>query len=76
MKPRDLVILCNDKYFRSRTRFEDVVREGLGRDYTFRPLGTCLDVDDVAGPEPVPLDARPTVEDPYFQEPLVLAGTR
>jgi len=76
MKPRDLVILCNDKYFRSRTRFEDVVREGLGREYTFRPLGTCLDVDDVAGPKPVPLDARPTVEDPYFQEPLVLAGTR
>jgi 23S rRNA G2069 N7-methylase RlmK/C1962 C5-methylase RlmI len=75
MKPRDLVILCNDKYFRSRTRFEDLVRDELGGDYTFRRLGTCLGPGEV-NPRGMPMpDYQPSLDDPYFMEPIVLAGT-
>ena len=76
MQPRDLVILCNDKYFRARTSFEDFVRDGLGRDYTFRQLGTCLAAGEINSATAPQLDFKPGPEDPYFMEPIVLAGTR
>jgi 23S rRNA G2069 N7-methylase RlmK/C1962 C5-methylase RlmI len=76
MKPRDLVILCNDKYFRSRTRFEEFVRDELGGDYSFRRLGTCLSVGEVNPATSPSLDFKTGLDDPYFMEPIVLAGTR
>jgi hypothetical protein len=75
MQPRDLVILCNDKYFRERTRFEDLVRKELGAAYAFRRLGTCLNSAELESSTPPALDWSPSVEDPHYMEPVVLAGT-
>jgi 23S rRNA (cytosine1962-C5)-methyltransferase len=76
MNPRDLVILCNDKYFRERKRFEDLVRKELGAAYDFRRLGTCLSIAEIKSSTHPVLEWSPGVEDPHYMEPVVLAGTR
>jgi 23S rRNA (cytosine1962-C5)-methyltransferase len=76
MKPQDLVILCNDKYFRERTRFEDLVCKELGAAYDFRRLGTCMTIAEIKSSTPPAFEWSPCVEDPHYMEPVVLAGTR
>jgi 23S rRNA G2069 N7-methylase RlmK/C1962 C5-methylase RlmI len=77
MAPRDILLTCNDKYYRSRKSFPDLVNAELGDRYRFTRLGTHLTVDDVtgskgAGPH---LRWKAGVEDSHYVEPVVLAGT-
>jgi 23S rRNA (cytosine1962-C5)-methyltransferase len=74
MTPRQLVLMSNDKAFRSRQDFGELVQEQLGDLYRFDRLGTHLKPDDLAADRPT-LSWRPEVEDPYYVEPVVLAGT-
>jgi len=74
MKPRQLVLMSNDKAFRSRQDFGDLVQAELGDLYRFDRLGTHLRPDDLVADRPK-LPWRPEVEDPYYVEPVVLAGT-
>lgn len=71
MLPTHVVLLCNDKYFRSRTAFADLVDQELGAAYRFSQLGTCLDRDNT---QPQELSWKPSVEDSLYAEPTVLAG--
>jgi 23S rRNA (cytosine1962-C5)-methyltransferase len=75
MAPRDVVLMCNDKYYRSRRSFPDVVNDELGARYRFTRLGTHLTVDDVADPKGPYLRWKASVEDSHYVEPIVLAGT-
>lgn len=76
MRPEHLVLLCNDKYLRARRSFEEMVQAELGGDYRFTRLGTCLGIDELAT-ERCTLAWRPgRAEDPYYLEPVVLAGQR
>jgi 23S rRNA (cytosine1962-C5)-methyltransferase len=75
MAPRQVVLISNDKAFRSRQRFEDLVQAELGDRYRFERLGTHLTPDDLSAERPS-LAWRPTVEDPYYVEPVVLAGAQ
>lgn len=75
LSPAEVLLLCNDKYFRARKSFEDLVRAELGELYHLRRLGTCLSVGDLTTPGGPPLDWRPGVEDPHYLEPVVLAGS-
>ena len=74
MTPRQLVLMSNDKAFRSRQSFVALVQAQLGDLYRFDRLGTHLTADDLAAERPT-LAWRPAVEDPYYVEPVVLAGT-
>ncbi len=74
MTPRQLVLMSNDKAFRSRQDFGELVREQLGDLYRFERLGTHLKPDDLAVDRP-PLPWRPEDEDPYYLEPVVLVGS-
>ena len=74
MTPRRLVLMSNDKAFRSRHDFGELVQAQLGDLYRFNRLGTHLTPDDLAADRPA-LSWRPVVEDPYDAEPVVLAGT-
>ena len=74
MTPRQLVLMSNDKAFRSRQDFGELVQAQLGDLYRFDRLGTHLTPDDLAADRPK-LSWRPGGEDPYYVEPVVLAGT-
>lgn len=75
MKPRRVLLMCNDKSFQSRRSFAELVETELGACYRFRRLGTYLPVDDL-GRDPLPLDWGASVDDPCYVEPVVLAGLR
>jgi hypothetical protein len=66
--------MSNDKAFRSRQDFGALVQAHLGDLYRFERLGTHLTPDDLAADRPT-LPWGPGVEDPYYVEPVVLAGT-
>jgi 23S rRNA (cytosine1962-C5)-methyltransferase len=74
MTPRQLVLMSNDKAFRSRQDFGALVQAQLGERYRFDRLGTHLTPDDLAADRPA-LPWKAVVEDPYYVEPVVLAGT-
>ena len=74
MTPQRLVLMSNDKAFRSRQGFGELVQAQLGDLYRFDRLGTYLTPDDLAADRPK-LPWRPGNEDPYYVEPEVLAGT-
>ena len=74
MKPRRLLLMSNDKAFRSRQGFGELVQEQLGGLYRFDRLGTSLTPDDLAA-EPPALAWAPAADDPYYVEPTVLTGT-
>jgi 23S rRNA (cytosine1962-C5)-methyltransferase len=74
MLPHQLVLMSNDKAFRSRQDWSGLVQEHLGDRYRFQRLGTHFTRDDLAAERPA-LPWRPGVEDPYYVEPVVLAGT-
>lgn len=75
MQPERVVLLCNDKYYRSRQSFEQSVQSELGGAYKFERLGTCLSARDVVSETPS-LRWEPQIEDPHYVEPVVLAGVR
>jgi 23S rRNA (cytosine1962-C5)-methyltransferase len=75
MKPRQILLMSNDKAFRSRQSFSDLVEEQLGKHYRFQRLGTHLTREDLAAERPS-LAWKAGVEDPYYVEPVVLAGLR
>jgi 23S rRNA (cytosine1962-C5)-methyltransferase len=73
MTPRQLVLMSNDKAFRSRRDFGELVQAQLGDLYRFERLGTHFTPDDLAADRPS-LPWRPGGEDPYYVEPVVLTG--
>ena len=73
MKPQQVLLLCNDKYFRNRQSFPELVQMELGSLYSFSRLGTCFTANDLSQENPV-LTWTPSVEDPHYLEPVVLAG--
>ena len=73
MKPHTLVLLSNDKAFRARQSFSELVEAELGERYRFERLGTHLTREDLAAERPE-LAWRPVAEDPCYVEPVVLAG--
>jgi 23S rRNA G2069 N7-methylase RlmK/C1962 C5-methylase RlmI len=75
MAPRQVVLMSNDKAFRSRKSFEELVEAQLGDRYRFVRLGTYLTPDDLAAERPE-LEWRAALEDPYYVEPVVLAGAQ
>jgi 23S rRNA (cytosine1962-C5)-methyltransferase len=75
MTPEVVVLICNDKAFRSRRSFVELVENELGDLYQFERLGTHLTTDELAAERPS-LTWRPGPEDPFFVEPTVMAGTR
>lgn len=75
MEPRQLVLMSNDKAFRSRRDFGALVQEELGDLYRFDRLGTRLKLEELGAERPQ-LAWKPEVEDPDYVEPVVLAGTR
>jgi 23S rRNA (cytosine1962-C5)-methyltransferase len=75
LQPRQLVLMSNDKAFRSRQSFGALVEAQLGARYRFERLGTHLTPEDLAAEAP-DLPWRPGVEDPHYVEPVVLVGTR
>jgi 23S rRNA (cytosine1962-C5)-methyltransferase len=72
--PRQLLLMSNDKAFRSRQSFEELVQAELGARYRFQRLGTHFTSDDLAAERP-DLSWRKGVEDPFYVEPVVLAGS-
>jgi 23S rRNA (cytosine1962-C5)-methyltransferase len=74
MAPRQILLMSNDKAFRSRQSFEELVKAELGERYRFERLGTHFTPEDLAVERPA-LSWLPGVEDPYFVEPVVLAGS-
>jgi 23S rRNA (cytosine1962-C5)-methyltransferase len=74
MTPRHLVLMSNDKAFRARRSFSELVEAELGERYRFQRLGTHLTREDLAAERPA-LPWRPGVEDPYYVEPVVLVGS-
>lgn len=75
LRPARLVLMCNDKSFRSRRSFADIVDTELGPRYRFERLGTHWSLADVAAARPG-LQGTAGVDDPHYVEPVVLAGTR
>jgi 23S rRNA (cytosine1962-C5)-methyltransferase len=75
MKPALVILMCNDKSFQSRKSFQDLVEEELGTEYHFRRLGDRLTTANL-GCETLNLDWAPSVEDPFYLTPVVLAGER
>jgi 23S rRNA (cytosine1962-C5)-methyltransferase len=75
MGPKTLVLMSNDKAFRSRQPFDELVQAQLGDLYRFERLGTHLTPDDLAAEHPS-LAWRPGAGDPCYVEPIVLAGRR
>jgi 23S rRNA (cytosine1962-C5)-methyltransferase len=73
MTPRQLVLMSNDKAFRSRQDFGELVQSQLGDLYRFERLGTHFRPDDLAADRPK-LSWRQGADDPYYVEPVVLAG--
>ncbi len=75
MRPQQVLLLCNDKAFQSRRSFVDLVEEELGSCYRFERLGTYLTPADL-GTKPPSLGWTADMRDPFYVEPVVLAGTR
>jgi 23S rRNA (cytosine1962-C5)-methyltransferase len=75
MRPARLLLMCNDKAFRSRRGFAEVVATELGAEYAFERLGTHLTLDELDVPHAI-LTFGGAVEDPHYVEPVVLAGKR
>jgi 23S rRNA (cytosine1962-C5)-methyltransferase len=77
MMPRQIVLMSNDKAFRARQSFVELVQEQLGERYRFQRLGTYLTPEDLAVERPaLEWAPRDDLEDPFYVEPVVLAGTR
>jgi 23S rRNA (cytosine1962-C5)-methyltransferase len=74
MRPRQLVLMSNDKAFRSRQDFGELVQAELGDLYRFDRLGTHFTPDDLAAERPK-MSWTPVADDPYYVEPVVVAGT-
>jgi 23S rRNA (cytosine1962-C5)-methyltransferase len=76
MTPKKVVLMSNDKAFRSRQSFIELVQAHVGARYRFERLGTHLTSEDLAAEQP---ELRWTSgvgeEDPFYVEPVVLAGT-
>jgi 23S rRNA (cytosine1962-C5)-methyltransferase len=75
IRPAVLLLMCNDKAFQSRRSFVDLVEEELGASYRFERLGTCLRPTDL-GDKPPRLSWSDAPQDPFYVEPVVLAGKR
>jgi 23S rRNA G2069 N7-methylase RlmK/C1962 C5-methylase RlmI len=75
MKPACVLLMCNDKAFQSSRSFVQLVQSELGTWYRFQRLGTCLNADDL-GRDRLSIEWAPSAEDPFYAEPVVLAGTR
>jgi 23S rRNA (cytosine1962-C5)-methyltransferase len=73
MAPRQVILMSNDKAFRARQSFTGLVQAQLGERYRFQRLGTHLTRQDLAVERPA-LEWVPGVEDPFYVEPVVLAG--
>jgi 23S rRNA (cytosine1962-C5)-methyltransferase len=78
MTPQKVVLMSNDKAFRSRQSFVELVQAQLGARYGFERLGTHLTSEDLAAERPA-LRWAPgregEVNDPFYVEPVVLSGT-
>ena len=74
MAPRQVVLMSNDKAFRSRQDFGELVQAQLGDLYRLDRLGTHLTPEDLAADRPS-LPWSPGAEDPFYVEPVVLTGT-
>jgi 23S rRNA G2069 N7-methylase RlmK/C1962 C5-methylase RlmI len=75
LRPRQVVLMCNDKSFRSRQSFGALVEAELGASYRFARLGTHWTMSDLAA-ERAPLEWAAGVEDPTYVEPVVFVGSR
>jgi 16S rRNA G966 N2-methylase RsmD len=75
MKPQQVLLMCNDKAFLSRRSFDSIVQKELGSLYRFERLGTFLTAADLNAKAP-PLRWTADISDPFYVEPVVLAGTR
>jgi 23S rRNA G2069 N7-methylase RlmK/C1962 C5-methylase RlmI len=76
MRPRQVVLMSNDKAFRSRRSFVDLVQAELGECYRFERLGTHLTPEDLAAERPeLRWTSGVEMEDPFYVEPVVLTGT-
>lgn len=76
MKPRQLVLMSNDKAFRSRQSFVELVQAQLGERYRFERLGTRLTPEDLAADRPsLRWTSDGEAADPFYVEPVVVAGT-
>ena len=60
MTPRQLVLMSNDKAFRARQSFVDLVEAQLGERYRFERLGTHLTPEDFAAERPELDDGSPS----------------
>jgi 23S rRNA (cytosine1962-C5)-methyltransferase len=77
MAPQKVVLMSNDKAFRSRQSFVELVQSQLGERYRFERLGTHLTAEDLAAERPaLRWTSGAEGEDPFYVEPVVLAGTR
>ncbi|HVX95921.1 MAG TPA: class I SAM-dependent methyltransferase [Polyangia bacterium] len=78
MAPQKVLLMSNDKAFRSRQSFVELVQAQLGQRYRFERLGTHLTPGDLAAERPA-LRWTPggegEVNDPFYVEPVVLTGT-
>jgi len=76
MAPRKVVLMSNDKAFRSRQSFVELVQAQLGERYRFERLGTRLTPEDLAADRPsLRWTSDGEAADPFYVEPVVVAGT-
>ncbi len=75
MKPEQVLLMCNDKAFQLRRSFIDLVEAELGTWYRFERLGTYLTAADL-GARPLSLGWTADIRDPFYTEPVALAGMR
>ena len=75
IRPEQVLLMCNDKAFQSRRSFVDLVEKELGTWYRFERLGTYLTATDLRA-KTLSLGWRADIKDPFYVEPVVLAGTR
>jgi 23S rRNA (cytosine1962-C5)-methyltransferase len=75
MTPKKIVLMSNDKAFRSRQSFVELVQEQLGERYRFERLGTHLTSEDLVVERPTLRWTSAEGQDPFYVEPVVLAGT-
>jgi 23S rRNA (cytosine1962-C5)-methyltransferase len=73
--PRTVVLMSNDKAFRARQSFVELVEAELGARYRFERLGTRLLPEELDDERPALRWAPGGEEDPFYVEPVVLAGT-
>ena len=75
MRPQQVLLMCNDKAFRSSRSFAQLVEKELGHWYRFERLGTYLTAADLVARPPSP-GWTGDMSDPFYVEPVVLAGMR